>query len=91
MRSRGQKYRQWAESELHPFCHAAILPSGIQVDIQVQLSAGVTLIFIGIYLNTGKLIFEECYGTLHKDNLTAVDWARYMAERAVRAYASGGV
>jgi hypothetical protein len=46
----------------------------------------VTLIFIGIYAGTGDRIFEECYGTLHKDHRSAVDWALYMAEQSMKAH-----
>jgi hypothetical protein len=60
--------------------------SGVQLDVQVKLSEGVTLIFIGIYAGTGDRIFEECYGTLHKDHRSAVDWALYMAEQAMKAH-----
>ncbi|MFK3973734.1 hypothetical protein ACI2KS_23765 [Pseudomonas sp. NPDC087358] len=86
MRNRGPKFHQWNTSELNPFRHTAILWYGVQVDVQVQLSEGVTLIFIGIYTNTGDRIFEECYGTLHQENESAVDWAMQMAEQAMRAH-----
>lgn len=88
MRNRGPKFHQWSTSELSPFRHTAILWAGVQVEIQVQLSEGVTLIFIGIYTHTGDRIFEECYGTLHKDNQTAVDWGMYMAEQSMKTYVS---
>jgi hypothetical protein len=86
MRIRGPKFKQWATSELDPFRHTAIMWSGLQLDVQIKLSEGVTLIFIGIYKNTGERVFEECYGTLHKDHPTAVNWALYMAEQAMKAH-----
>ena len=86
MHIRGPKFKQWATSELDPFRHAVIMWSGLQVDVQIKLSQGVTLIFIGIYKNNGDRIFEECYGTLHKDVPTAVNWALYMAEQAMKAH-----
>lgn len=86
MRLRGPKFKQWASSELSPFRHSVIVWSGVQVDVQVKLSDGVTMIFIGVYANNGDRIFEECYGTLHKDHQTAVTWSLYMAEQAMKAH-----
>jgi hypothetical protein len=88
MRNRGQKFRQWNSGALNPFRHAAILRAGVQVDVQVQLSDAVTLIFVGIYTNSGYRVFEHCYGTLHKTNQAAVDWGMCMAEQTITIQAS---
>ncbi|MFG0356579.1 hypothetical protein [Pseudomonas sp. zbq_11] len=83
MRTRGPKYWNWADSQLHCRVHEEVLSDGKTLDVQTRLSAtGDTQMFIGVYAGSGKPIYEEVYGKRPGETMTrALAWGVERARR----------
>ncbi|MGH8379307.1 hypothetical protein [Pseudomonas sp.] len=93
MRTRGQKYWDWADVHLHCRTHEEALSDGTTFDIQARLSrTGATQMFIGVYAASGDAIREEVYAKRPGENITrALAWgverARHIASKGTSAAA----
>lgn len=88
MRTRGQKYWEWADAQLHCRTHEEVLSDGTILDVQARLSrCGATQMFIGAYDSSGKAIKEEAYAKRPGETITrALAWG---VERARRIASKG--
>ncbi len=91
MRTRGQKYWNWADPALNTRAHDEVLGDGTTIDVQVRLSpAGMTQMFIGVYATAGMALHEEAIDCWRNESMTrALAWgvgkARYIADQGAAA------
>lgn len=76
MRTRGQKYWDWADPTLHHRYHDEILDDGTTISVEVRLSrTGSTQLFIGVYADNGALLNEEVFESRPSETMTrALAW-----------------
>jgi hypothetical protein len=88
MRSRGEKFRTWADPALHLHHHEETLDDGRSIDVQTRLSrTGETQLFIGVYAKSGDRIVEESYNSRPNETMSrALVWGVLRA----KTFVSGG-
>jgi hypothetical protein len=86
MRTRGTKYWDWANFDLHVRNHDERLPDGTLINVQVRHHPACgTQLFIGAYARSGTMIFEEFYEARPGESMTqAVAWGVDHAKTFVR-------
>ena len=81
MQSRGEIYWLWADAELSHQAHLETLPLGLTVEILVRFSRrGSVQLFIGVYRNDGRRLFEEYHDRCDATTLSrAMLWGLHRA------------
>jgi hypothetical protein len=76
MRTRGQKYWDWARNDVHVRDHDERLLDGTLINVQVRHCAELaTQLFIGVYCARGVMLFEEAYSSRPGETMTqAIAW-----------------
>lgn len=76
LKQRQRVFWEWSDCALHTRCHDGIFEDGGQLDVQVRTSrTGVVQLFIGVYLGSGAMKFEEYYKDRVDESMTqALEW-----------------
>lgn len=62
MRNRGPVYWNWSDVQLQTMTHEEELNDGTKIDVKARISrTGGTQMFIGVYLEDGRILYEEGY------------------------------
>jgi hypothetical protein len=89
MRNRGPVYWNWSDAQLQTSSHEEELDNGTKIDVQARISrTGGTQMFVGVYLNDGRILSEELYDCVPGQTTTR---ALVSGTQRARSLATGGV